>query len=348
MQNGSHGRFARGSGGVPGRGAAVPALLLSLFLTGCLSPLAKHSTALSTATAPVVDQAAAAYRSAEALHDVRVDYDAVAEFDQQEPVYNPRNIQPLLSDKDMEVRLAVLAAFQAYAKSLVAITSGTDSPQLDAASKSVGENLSSLGNLLAPSVESVLGIATAPASTTETTVTTTSGNTTSTTTSSSSTPAPVITPAIENGIRTGVDALAQFLASRKIKKELPQIIEKMDPHVEALCDLLEKDIGLIQDQEKRDYNRIINQQTLFLRESKLDPEQRREQIMKLPEVVRQQRTSEQQLDGLKTAIGRLALTHHALAAEAQGNNPESLKDKLADLESAGDSLGKFYSSLPAK
>jgi hypothetical protein len=123
----------------------------------------------------------------------------------------------------------------------------------------------------------------------------------------------------------------------------------MDPHVKTLCDLLESDIAILQGQESRDYDFIIDQQTLFIREpsSKLDPEQRREQIMKLPGIVRQERESTQQLTQLSAAIARLELAHHALAAEAQGNNPQSLKIKLGDLEAAGSDLGNFYSSLAA-
>lgn len=319
-----------------------------LLATGCLSSLNKHATALAVATAPVVDQAAAAFNSANTIHNMRVNYDAVAQFDASTPVYNPRNIQPLMSDKDIRVRLAVLAAFQEYVKSVVAITSGTDSPELQAAAKSAGENLGNLGDALAPSVESALGIASGAASTTQTIVTTTSGSATTTTSSTSSTPAPAITPTVRNGISTALDALGQFLINRKTKKELPPIIVAMDPHVKTLCDLLESDISILKDQESRDYDFIIDQQTLFIREpsSKLDPEQRREQIMRLPDIVRQERASTQQLTELSTAIVRLELTHHALAAEAQGNNPESLKSKLGDLEVAGSDLGSFYSSLP--
>ena len=327
--------------------ATVVCFSLSLLTTGCLSPLNKHATALATATAPVVDQAAAAYSNANAIHNIRLDYDAVAQFDAVTPVYNPRTIQSLLSAKDVQVRLAVLAAFQAYVQSVVAITSGTDSPELQAAEKSAGENLTNLGNSLGPSIESTLGIASAAASTTETTDTTTSGSTTTTTSSTSSTPAPVITPAVQNGISTAVNALGQFLINRKTKKELPPIIVAMDPHVKTLCDLLVSDIAILKDQENRDYNFIINQQTLFIRKNTtLDPEQRREQIMKLPGIVRREQASTQQLTQLSESIARLELTHHALAAEAQGNNPESLKQKLNDLEAAGEDLGKFYSSLP--
>jgi len=324
-------------------------LLYSLTLaTGCLSSLNKRATALDVATAPVVDQAGAAFNSANSIHNVRVDYDAVSQFDAATPVYNPRNIQPLMSDKDIQIRLAVLAAFQEYVKSIVAITSGTNSPELQAAAKSAGENLSNLGNALAPSVESALGIASAAASITQTTVTTTSGNTTTSTSSTSSTPAPAISGAVQNGVITAVDVLGQFLINRKTRKELPPIIVSMDPHVKTLCELLESDITILKDQESRDYDFIIDQQTLFIREpsSKLDPEQRREQIMKLPGIVLEERASIQQLTQLSAAIARLELAHHALAVEAQSNNPQSLKTKLGDLEAAGSDLGNFYSSLP--
>lgn len=327
------------------------ALIFPLLLstTGCLSSLAKHSASLSSATTPVVDQAASAYRSAQALHDLRVEYDAIPEFEATQPVYNPRNIQQLMSDKDIQVRLTVLEAFKCYVESVVAITRGTDSEKLDAAAKSVGDSLSDLGNSLAPAIESTLGIATASASTTDTTITTTSGDTTTTTSSISSTPAPPITPQIRNGVSTAVNALGQFLVSKKIKNELPEKVKEMDSHVQALCKLLEQDIDTLQGQEQRDYNRIINQQTLFIRETTtLDPQQRREQIMKLPRIVRLQRASDQQLVDLRASLVRLALTHHALAAEAQGNNPESLKGKLAGIEAAGEDLGKFYSSLPSQ
>jgi hypothetical protein len=335
------------------RGAIALALWLSLSATGCLSPLNQHATALAAATTPVVEQAGAAYRSANSIHNLRVDYDAFAEFDAASPVYNPRNIQPLMADKDVQVRLAVLAAFQAYVESVVAITSGTDSPALQAAAKAAGEDLSSLGGTLAPAIDSTFGIAATSAATTLTTVATTVGDTTTTTSSTATTPAaPVnpITPTVRNGMSTAIDALAQFLINRKVKKELPPIVVAMDPQVKVLCELLASDIAILTDQENRDYNFIINQQTLFVRvQSKtLDPEQRREQIMKLPEIVRQKQASGQQLPQLSASLVRLELTHHAFAAAAQGNNPESLKQKLGDLEAAGRELGAFYSSLSAK
>jgi hypothetical protein len=330
------------------RAVSLLAFLLPLAGTGCLSSYAKHSGALAAATAPVIDQAAAAYSSANSIHDMRTDYDAIAEFNSTAPVYNPRTVPPLMTDKAIQARLAVLGAFQAYVQSLVAITNGTDSPELQAASESAGHSLTAFGNTLAPSIESTFNIAAATASTTQTTVSTTSNSTTTTATTSSSTPVDPITPTIQKGISVAVDALGQFLTSRKVKKELPPVIVSMDPHVKVLCDLLESDITLLKGIEGIDYNYVINQQTLFLRTSsdKLDPGVRRVLITQLPAIARQQQASDRRLTQLSAAIVRLELTHHALAAEVQGNNPESLKQKLADVEAAGGDLGKFYSSLP--
>ncbi len=125
----------------------------------------------------------------------------------------------------------------------------------------------------------------------------------------------------------------------------------MDPHVQALCKVLADDIQTLQGFEQRDYDRILNLQKQFILEDEqpgknVNPEELRAEIMKLPEIARQQRDANERLSTLREAIVKLALTHHALAAEAQHNNPETLKDKLADLAAAGKNLGTFYSSLP--
>lgn len=121
----------------------------------------------------------------------------------------------------------------------------------------------------------------------------------------------------------------------------------MDPSVQSLCELLEKDIDALHDIETKDNDYVINQETLFLRTATMDPELRRQQIMKLPALVRQQRAADENIQNLKASIVRLALTHHALAAEAQGNNPESLLARMAELQAVAANLGSFYSSLSA-
>lgn len=339
---------------LPGALTLGTALLIAVFSTGCsVSPIAKHATALSAAVAPVVDQSAAAYREAVALDDLRNDYEAVVAYQKKDTSYNPRNAPVLLSQKDIQTRLAVLAALEVYSKSLVEITKGTGSPELDAASTSVGKNLTTLGNNLGPSIENVLGIDATAGTTTETIVTTVSGSTSTTTSTTTKKPAPLLSPEARNGISAGIDALGQFLVRRTIEKELPGKIEEMDPHVLVLCKTLSDDIQTLQSIEQRDYDRILNLEKQFILDDEkpdrnLNPQEHRAEIMKLPEIARQQRETNEKLTSLREALNKLALTHHALAAEAQHNNPETFKQKLADLADAGSSLGKFYSSLPAK
>ncbi len=324
-------------------------LVLCAVLTGCsVSPIAKHTVALSASVAPVVSQSSEAYRSAVALHNLRGDYEAVVAYENKDVSYNPRNTPALLSEKDIQARLAVLAGLQVYSQSLIEISQGTDSPQLQAASKSVGASLTSLGNTVAPSIDNVLGIA-PPVGSTTTTITKVSdsaGATTSTTTSLTT-----LSPAVRNGISTGIDALGQFLASRTIEKELPGKIVEMDSTIDAFCQALATDLEALQRLGDQDYNRILNLEKGFILSdekpgSNASPQELRAEIMKLPEIARQQRNTDEKLEALHAAIVKLALTHHALAAEAQRNNSELLKEKLGDLAEAGNNLGNFYSSLP--
>lgn len=330
----SMGLPSRKAGSGPGWAVwpALGGLVVCVALGGCATaPIAKHSAALSVAVAPVVEQSADAYRDAVALDNLRADYEAVVAYNAKDASYNPRNVPELLSQKDIQARLAVVAALQVYSESLLDISRGTSSPELDAASASVGNNLSSLGNDLSPSIESVLGIAG----------------------TQGATGAATISPAVRNGISTGVNALGQFLVNRTIEKDLPGKIVAMDPTVEQLCKVLSDDIKTIEGIEQRDYDRILNLQKQFILEDEqpgkdVNPVALRAEMMKVPEVARQQREANQRLEGLRAAIVNLAMTHHALAAEAQHNNPQGLSDKLAALAAVGKNLGTFYSSLPTE
>ena len=324
------------AGQVRRTGMVLLAGSVCLLAAGCMGPEHKHAVALATATAPVVDQAEEAYKGANAIHDLRVDYDASVAFDKTDPVYNPRAIAPLLSEKDIDVRLAVLKALQCYVKSVVAIT-GRDRvrSELDEASTSMGSSLAGLGNAFLP----------AGSNSVTKTVTTNGVAATVTTTEA----ADAISTSEQNQMSAAVNALGQFLASRKVKKELPGLVEKMDPQIETMCKTLSKDVDALKSDELIDFNFMINQQTVFLRENKsMDAGARQALIMKLPEMVRKQRAADEQLDDLKAGLGKLVLTHHAFAAELQGNNPESIGAKLSDLSAAGGNLGKYYSSLPTK
>ena len=323
------------------------ATVFCLFAGGCASTSAtKPVKDFSAALAPVVDQATAAYQAANSIHDASESYLAANAFDKTDPVYNPRDGQPLLTQAQIDARLAVLKGLQLYVQSLTAVTSGTESPALDAAARQAGGSLTALANAEAPAIEGALGIVVAPASKTTTTTTTTTGNTTTSTTSSASQAAPLISKQAQFGFSTGINALGQFLISRKVKEELPGIVKTMDPQVKALCDLMSSEIDTLASQEKIDFDTVIDEQTLFLRLNKsMDAEERRAEIMKLPGMARQQQTAAQQLAQLKVSIEKLEKAHHDLAMAVQENKPESIKDRMGELVTAGRNLGKFYSSL---
>ena len=309
--------------------ACVFALIVvcGLVLTGCQPHLNDSTLALEAATAPVIDQAAATYRETNALHDIRVNYEIYERFDQANPV--PADLEVLLSDKDIASRLAVLEGFQVYVKSLCAVTSGTNPKELADASANVGSQLTSVANTLMPSVQKVLKISAADSSSSA-----------------------ALSPSVEKGISTAVFALGQFLINRKLKNELPAKIAEMDPHVDALAKLLEDDIDVLTQQTDHDYKRIVNLQILFIRKNsegnRLGPSEQRNEIMRVPDILRQQKAASEKLSSLKAAIALMAKAHHDLTAEAQGKNPESFKTKLQDLANAASDLGSFYSSLPSE
>ncbi len=292
-----------------------------------------------------MDQADAAYHGSQKLHDLKVDYAAVEAFEKTQMV-DKAAVRQFPSDEAIHVRMTVLEAFKCYVDSVVALTQELQSPQLEAASRDVGASLTALGNTFAPTAEDLLHLS--PPVTSNTTTYTTNGKSTTTT---ATVAAPLISTGDRNAVSTAALALGEYLVSRKVKKELPARIKAMDKVLQALCAVLEDDLDILQKQEQRDLDAISDSQILFLQSpagAKLDPQQRRLQIATLPENIRRQRETDEQLTRLKASIERLYVTHHALALDARDNHPRSLKAKIGDLASAGSDLGRFYSSLPTK
>jgi len=329
------------------RSVIVLAAVLCVFTCGCMKSLKEHGTALASATAPVIEQAAAAYQAANAIHEKRADYDAIPVFEQDHSIDKLKVVHELIEDKDVEVRLKVLTAFQLYVKTLVEITNGTESPELDAASKSLGKDLTGLGNTVAPTIENALGIPATGPTTTVTTTTSTTGNTTTSASTTTTTPAAPITATDKNLISTGANALGQFLTYRAIEKDLPPLIMKLDPDVISVCKTMISEVDAMSDAEKIDFDYMLSQEKQFVMDPSitLSEVERRNEVAKMLALVREQHAAELQLAGLRGAILKLALTHHALAEDLAKANPEPLKDRLKELIAAGQNLGKFYTSL---
>lgn len=319
---------------------AVAGAGLCFAVCGCnQKALTQQVKVLADATPPVVTQVTAAYQTANAIHNQRQDFDTVDAFNNGDSAYYAR-VKPLLSDSQIEVRLAVVKGLQAYVEELTAISSGMDTKELDASAKSLGDSLTGLVNQQGPIVESGLGLATATTTTTTTTTTVSGGTTTSATTSSTSPVAP-ISSNMKGALGDGVQALGEFLTYRVEQKELPPKVTAMDGTVKDLCSKLAGEAEYLADAEEKDLDSMIVRQRQFLTSTaNIDPAVRRNEIEKLPQWQRQEDAGHAQLLQLKKALEDLYMKHHALAVELTGGNPTSLKQKLSDLSAAGMNLAK--------
>jgi len=312
-------RIARRNGwAFKGAFATAAIVTLSVLTTGCsLTPLAKHTAAFSTATTLVIDSSENAYRGANQLRQKEQVAAAVSDYDKN-PRWSPyTDVKPLLTPEQLNARITVLEGLKAYAASLVEITGRKSSRGLDTAAAGVGSNLQSLSSTVATDL------------------------------TSSFPNAPVMSAEEANGVSTAVRALGDYLIARKVRGSLTKVTQEMNPNVKTLCELLNSDIVVLRRQADVDYQTLITNQDQFIRHpaTPLDPVEHRDEIGKLIILAAQQKANDELLAKLQVALHTLELTHQALAAAAQGNDPESIKQKIADLEAAGQSLASFYSSL---
>jgi len=258
-----------------------------------------------------------AYRAANRLYFDEQMSAAALNYDSQ-PNWDPHSIKPLLTENQLTVRTTVLNSLKVYAQNIAEIENAPkNAAGLDSAAESAGNNLKGLGSGLDSALGGV-GV--------------------------------TVSQAQANGFSTAVKALGEYLIAKKVKRDLPARIQAIDPQIEAICKVLVLDITALQTQAENDYSSLLTQQDLFIRKAgdKLSPIERRAEIRRLPLILQKAETSKELFDALKVALQRLALTHHALAAAAQGNNPEALGGRIADLEDAGQTLSNFYGSLPTR
>lgn len=303
--------------------SAAGLVVLCALLVGCsLSPLAKHATAFSLATNTVVSSSEDAYRAANRLRQDEQIAESIYAYEKNPNTWNPyTDWKPLLSPSQLDARIKVLDGLRAYAASLVQLTgkpSKTDSDALDSAASGVGSNLQSLSQTVSTDLSTAIPGASA--------ISTTNANI----------------------ISTAVLGLGEYLQGRKVRGSLPKVTQDMNQNVQTLCELLKQDIDVLRRQADVDYGSLIESESQFLlhQGDALTPVEKRNETGKLIALASEQKANDALLEKLQDAIVKLALTHQALAAAAQGNNPETLQQKISDLEAAGEELGNFYKSLP--
>ena len=295
------------------------ALGLCIIASGCsVSPIAKHATAVSTIATQVINNSEDAYRAAIDLHD-REQVSAGVLLIQEGKPWDYDQLTPLLTPEALQARMQILDALKAYTQSLTEVTGGLASPALTTAATASGANLKAIGT----SITSAPGLNASGFS---------------------------ITPETANLVSAATLAIGEFLVSKKVNAALPAITAQMDPQVEQLCKLLNDDIVILRRSSKKDYEDLERQEWTFIQSNKdkLNPVQLRDEVEKLPTYRKDEQSADALLAGLHNSLSQLALTHHALAAAAQGNNPETLTARLGELVAAGNDLKTYYKSLPTK
>lgn len=291
-----------------------------VLIVGCsLSPLAKRATAFSTAAASTTKATANAYQVVEQVHYQSELATMVSNYDKDG--FHPENLQPFLSDKDMQARTRILDGLTQYAEKLAYISGDQPLADVDTQAAAVGKSLRDLSH--EDSLASIVKSA-------------------------------KITDTELNVFTTAVDALGHALVDNKRRKDLPPILKEMKEPIERICTLLQDDIGDPQHGGLRNelhdnYATLIHKQEQFLKNNpSLDAVERRNIIEQLPVLATAEKQADATLEQTKEALAQLAKTHDLLVDTAAAKDAPVFKTSLAELVQIGQQLDSFYEKLPAK
>jgi len=294
--------------------------VLSLFLpilAGCtLSPLSQRATTFSTAACSTILQVRNGYQVVEQSYFDAQAAHLVATFDKQG--FDPSKIQPFMRPADMKVRNQLLAGLQQYATLLAEVSGDEPIDELDKQSQALGTQLQALS--------------------TDANLTALAKNTT-----------------VDAGlVATAVDALGRVLIERKRAKELPAVLERMQKPIDQICRLLEEDIGDpeksgLRNQLSNDYDELVKFQTTFIfqNEGKMTPEEKREQIQRLPRLVIEAKQADAALEQTQDALQHLATAHDALAETRASKDAPAFRSLIAQLLTQSQQLGSVYAAVTA-
>lgn len=284
------------------------------------SPLAKRSAAFGDAASGVLRDSSNAYDTVE-----RATYNAsvsslVLDFDKSG--FDRSKIKPFLPAKDLKIRQDLLRGLQAYTDNLAEVAGDKSFTSLDKQSTALSGALVSLA--ANGELQKLIPGANADES---------------------------------KGLATAVDTLARVLIERRRRAELPGIISKMQPVLEQLCDLLDKDLGNkptngtggsgLRDQLWNMYDELIDNQTDYIAKngSRLSPTEKSTEISKLPQLVAEQQSADAALAHTQLALRDLVKTHQALLLPEQNS---AFQARVNELVEDGQQIGAFYSGLSSK
>jgi hypothetical protein len=293
-------------------------LLFGLAGVACKSgeyagPIADFGTA-STA---VIQQTKAAYQI---VNDAIVYEKVMAAASKSTPIGNPAQVfAPYLTDEDIEIRRKMLDGLQAYATALGNLT-GKSHTELDAQTTALGKSLTDLASndRLQHSFRQVRDIP----------------------------------PGAVNAAVTGIRAIGSLLIDEKIRSQLPAIVAKQAPNIEAIARILAYEIGEPPSSERPGrlrnelwitYRRLIEDQAKIVDAARPGSTEKEHAIEVLVRFVNHQRTADAALAGTKDALTKLVAAHQALRDVS--TTPSTFKTTVAALWGEVKSSQAYYDSL---
>jgi hypothetical protein len=236
---------------------------------------------------------------------------------------DPAKAFPLfVTQEDLNIRNALLDALQAYATALGKLTGKTAS-DLDAETTKLASSLTDLSKneRLEHSFREVKSV-----SKQET-----------------------------NAAAAALDAIGKLLVAKRIAAELPAILKKNQPHVEALATLLIHEIGDVPTADEpgrlrgklwRTYDSLIEAQVNLVNASPARSNEKQQYVIKLSDLVIAQRNADAALAGTQSALKKLAAAHRALLQVQTA--PAGFKTEVAALLAQAKQAQDFYAKLPVK
>jgi hypothetical protein len=303
--------------------ASCGILVVVLFVTSmaCDTPYAGAISDFGTAAATVVQQTRAAYIL---VNNTVLQEEILSLAAKPGPLNSDpaRAFPPFVTPEDLDIRNALLDALQAYATALGNLTGKTAS-DLDSETTQLAASLTELSknDRLEHSFREVKSV-----SKEET-----------------------------NAAAAGVDAIGKFLVEKRISADLPAMLKKNQPHIEALATLLIHEIGDVPTAAEpgrlrgklwRTYDSLLQAQVTAVNASAAGSNEKQQSVAKLADLVTAQRNADAALGGTQSALKKLLAAHRALIQVQTA--PASFKTEVAALVAQARQAQDYYAKLPTK
>jgi hypothetical protein len=153
-----------------------------------------------------------------------------------------------------------------------------------------------------------------------------------------------------------VNALGAWLVERKLRKDLPELISRMQQPVAEIRDLFKADIGTVNANGQgtglrfalwQTYSQLIQKQQGYLAAKFKDfsPEQRMLEIEKLPALVRARRQGDQTLKQTQASLDQLVKANAELLDAIK--TKQNLRAEIDSLHQESLRIAEYYRSLEA-